>query len=66
MLAACSRRNVRLYIWGDVWASNSLINVGNKEYSADTIIVADENLASDNSAVVGIAMMYRTASQVLQ
>lgn len=40
---------------GDVWASNSLINVGNKEYSADTIIVADENLASDNSAVVGIA-----------
>lgn len=40
---------------GDVWAADSLINAGNKEYAVDTSITADQNLISDNGAIVGIA-----------
>lgn len=40
---------------GDVWAASSLINAGNKTYSSDIDIIADHNLTTDNSALVGIA-----------
>lgn len=40
---------------GDVWAADSLINAGDKEYTVDTSITADQNLISDNNAIVGIA-----------
>ena len=40
---------------GDVWAADSLINAGDKEYTVDTSITADQNLTSDNNAIVGIA-----------
>lgn len=36
VLAACSRRNVRLYIWGDVWASKSNEKIDLSGNSAST------------------------------
>lgn len=51
VLAACSRRNVRLYIWGDVWASGTIKD-------QDMIITSNMDIVADDGEFEGVTNRY--------
>lgn len=51
VLAACSRSNVRLYIWGDVWAAGTIKD-------QDMVITSNMNIVADDGGFEGATNRY--------